>query len=362
MAFGMDEIYGGVPEKRYIAGTEGEWQLRMQVRSSSLGQSKSAISAEDVLKQAEMALWLLSHYGSIGSRGRKGFGSIQIEGESSIGTLDDAKLAASSLRIKLELNNNYNTTLLESSSFLHTSTITGTVNISAPTGETAIETVGAAYAFVSASYKHNEAKASLGLPRKLHGPKPYDELLPHQTVYSYQRPIFLGKAGRNQDSAMNARYSSPIHLHLQRIGSNSWQVNWVAFPSVDLPTLDQSASFLTDFCNAFDSKLTSARSVLSPEQPNYSTPSQTVQGFVRTTVTILAIIEVATKQHYKVQEEGNPKTGMLVNGVAPKTPPTIGDQVNVYRSTTSDPNSPSYRWDPPTQKANFNPNNRTGRR
>ncbi len=361
MAYGMDETSKGVRKQRWIAGTNGEWQLRVYVRSSHYGKQNQPIATEDVLSQIESAVWLLSQFGSIGSKGRKGFGSIALDGGLSIKSLDQAKSAAQKLRTDLKLINPFDPKRLESSTFLHSGTIVGAARITAMDANAAIETVGAAYASVAASYKHNKAKAALGLPRKLHGPK--DEPLQHQRAASHQKPSFLDTDRRTQKRVEDARYSSPVHLHLQNVGSNAWQVNWVAFPSVDLPTLDGSASFLQDFCAAFESKLETASTASLGKSASPTKNTQSMQGFELTTVSVLSIVQAGSKQQYKVQEDGKPKPGMLVDGVPPDTPPNVGDQIAVYRITTSDPNSPRYRWDnKPPEPRKPSPNDRRGKR
>ena len=61
------------------------------------------IEASEILRQGEAALWLLCHYGGVGSKARKGFGSfadISIDG---IGNIEDSKRIGEKLRQKLRL-------------------------------------------------------------------------------------------------------------------------------------------------------------------------------------------------------------------------------------------------------------------
>ena len=73
------------------------------------------ITAAQVLEQAQAALWLLCYLGGVGSKGRKGFGSLSADG------LPDNVIAASKayaqqLRQQLGLPNNFNEPRAESPS------------------------------------------------------------------------------------------------------------------------------------------------------------------------------------------------------------------------------------------------------
>jgi CRISPR-associated protein Cmr6 len=56
------------------------------------------------LRQARVALWLLTHYGGVGAKGRKGFGSLADVSIDGIIALDDCKRLAAALRAELRLS------------------------------------------------------------------------------------------------------------------------------------------------------------------------------------------------------------------------------------------------------------------
>jgi hypothetical protein len=65
--------------QRYYLPPGARWKLVFSVRDSfypAHSREGKRIEASHILAQAEAALWLLCHFGGIGSRSRKGFGSL----------------------------------------------------------------------------------------------------------------------------------------------------------------------------------------------------------------------------------------------------------------------------------------------
>ena len=63
----------------------------------------ASITRDTVLQQACVALWLLTRYGGVGAKGRKGFGSLVDVSIDGVSALDDCKRLAAALRAELQL-------------------------------------------------------------------------------------------------------------------------------------------------------------------------------------------------------------------------------------------------------------------
>jgi CRISPR-associated protein Cmr6 len=102
LAYGM--------QSRYSKPAGSAWSLSIAARGSEFRvnpkslQPDGTITRDRVLEQTRAALWLLTRYGGVGAKGRKGFGSladVDIEG---ITTIADCKMLAETLRDELRLN------------------------------------------------------------------------------------------------------------------------------------------------------------------------------------------------------------------------------------------------------------------
>ncbi|TVP94315.1 MAG: type III-B CRISPR module RAMP protein Cmr6 [Planctomycetaceae bacterium] len=382
LAYGMDETSRGVRKQRAVADTNGQWELACLIRPShyvAAGQKKKSesgqpIEAEQIRLQFHAALWLLTHFGGVGSKGRKGFGSPLAEGQLEITRLDQAMEAAAGLRRSLGMTQTFQESLAESPALGHPDKLVSEQTIAARDGWEAIEIAGKAYASVASSFKHQEGKIALGLPRKIHGPM--DKPLRHQNEANHQRPQFLKTAKQSSGKPQDARYAAPVHLHVTQAEPGRWVVRLLALPVKYLPDAAShrtTAEFLKEFVGRFEQEIR-VGSVSTPK-PNTggggSTggggrapqgPPRVVQGFAQVQVTVLEIKQVGNRQQLKVQEADKPKPGMLIDGTPPDPLPEVGQQVTAYRSTTSDINSPRYRWTLPEPKQQQGGQRRGGRR
>jgi CRISPR-associated protein Cmr6 len=104
LAYGMREAH------RLTKPAHSKWRLAISGRAAefrrNLGSEKpdARISRDSVLRQACAALWLLTHYGGVGAKGRKGFGSLVDVSIDGISALDDCKRLAAALRAELRLS------------------------------------------------------------------------------------------------------------------------------------------------------------------------------------------------------------------------------------------------------------------
>jgi CRISPR-associated protein Cmr6 len=376
LAYGMDEKSHGVRRQRWKLEAGAEWELHVSISASRYFSrppkpdedrrklDQTPLTQEQVVSHFESALWLLTHYGGVGSKGRKGFGSLRVVSENpwrSPLTLDSVRATAASLRQDLNLPNAFTESLAESAALSHPGVVLKEIEVTVRSGDAAIEQAGNAYMKTAGSvgHKHNPDKQSLGLPRKIHGPgiKP----LPHQNSVTHLPPLFLDTPRRDplhQRREEDARYASPVHLHVTEVTTGRWLVRLLAFPAAFLPDHAQSAAYLKKFSDSFAATLevaaSSGGSGLGGHResgPAHPEPRRAASGYKLVEVKVLEIKTLNDKPSLRVQESGR-KPGMLNTGVPPASLPAEGDTITVYWSTTSNPASPTYRWDlpePPTQ-------------
>ena len=104
LAYGMREA------QRLVKPAGSKWRLAMTARMAEFRcnpkseKPDARISREAILQQACAALWLLTHYGGVGAKGRKGFGSLLDVSIDGISELDDCKRLAAALRTELRLS------------------------------------------------------------------------------------------------------------------------------------------------------------------------------------------------------------------------------------------------------------------
>ncbi len=287
-SYGMDDDQKRA--SRYHLDPGASWNLHLIARptrffrkredANKAVQKSSAqvLSAEQVLEQASLALWLFCTYGGAGSKARKGFGSIQCEllqtndsGSIKKLTLIDCQAAASNLRNHLKLSPEAPTSHPNSPAL---SKVLELPTIDTPWSDpwTVMDRVGFAYQAFAQRFKHDVdregkliptwsdsarsgyTKATLGLPRKIHGPRDDG---PMKGQRNWQPPVWLQRDGQDPaDSSADDRYASPVHLHLSRRDDGGLSVRGLAFPPADLPALPQSEAFLSEFLQMFQAELT----------------------------------------------------------------------------------------------------------
>jgi CRISPR-associated protein Cmr6 len=341
VSYGMDETN----RRRHYLQPGARWRLRLVARPTRyFANRKDAsdpkkisngreITAEQALEQAKAALWLLCHFGGVGSKARKGFGSLAADSLTSY-TLESYQHSADQLRQGLGLPNTFQASRAESSS---SQQILGPVEVtfSWPNVWSVLDQVGFAYQIFAKKYKHRLEKKALGLPRRI-GP-------PVQGNFNLTPPV-----------TGTSRHSSPVQIHVEH-PNGDWIVRVIAFPAAHLPDLNTSQTFLEEFLKDFGDDL-QRRSQLSPP-PSGPTggapPSRGVAAPSRPATRPTAVRVKFLGPHDKlkdafwVQEEGR-KRGLLKYGTRPKDKdlPAVDSEIDVYR-TSDNPNAPEYRWDPP---------------
>ncbi len=240
-AMGMFRM-GRDSKDRSFADPKSAWQVRIVARATTHTKpdtdKATTITADMVLKQAVAALWLLCHYGGVGAKSRKGYGSLkdlsptELESvESGIGRLDlaDCLRMAQELRERCGYPEQHRD---EPDSPAWRSAITMEETVRCRNSWHAVHAIGEAMRTFAGERTRDRRKWALGLPRKLH--EPYSDNLTQAEARAY--------LARNKE-----RYASPIHFHVAP-GPNgqTFVVRFVAFPAKYLPDFQTSKSYLCE--------------------------------------------------------------------------------------------------------------------
>ena len=191
-SYGMAD--GG--RQRWYVPAGAEWQVTLSARDGRWRDVR--LPAEQVLKQAQAALWLLCRHGAVGSKARKGFGSLNDIDLDWVEGRDDCVREAADLRSRLEIGGpeGMQTPSLEE--------MRGAVCTTRWTNEWyAMDQVGAIYQDVVKAVKAAD-RAAFGLPR------------------------------RNAVVRGVKRHASPLHWSLSRSHGGTFQVRLSVFPAPKL--------------------------------------------------------------------------------------------------------------------------------
>lgn len=263
-SYGMDEGRQNGRRQRYVLEPPASWSLRLIARPTRFRSDRAdaaepkkqyhsrSITAKQALYQAKAALWLLCHFGAVGSKARKGFGSLATR-DLAAWTREKCHETAGQLRKELGLPSSFNQSHAHSSSLQQ---MLGPVEVvfSWPDIWQVLDQVGFAYQAFAKKYKHKREKMALGLPRRIGNPT--------QGTFNPTSPV-----------TTNSRHSSLVHIHIAR-ADGGWLVRAVAFPAAHLPNLNTSTEFLEEFLKDFGGDL-QRRAVL---QPPPSGPTQASRG------------------------------------------------------------------------------------
>ncbi len=292
-AYGMDEVSRGEHRHRYYVDAGSQWRIRLiasdagfAVRRGGLQERArpaptKPIPAQQVLEQALAALWLLCVYGGAGSKSRKGFGSLQLSDVSAqespaiaaVAGLDQCRGLAAKFREQLGLSREFR--LPDSPALGPPNGIPSPASMTVPWQDAwkIMDEIGFAYQAFTKMKRHDRAKAALGLPRKIHGPRD-DGPMRNQSSETYHRPEWLDFPKRNRRLApKDARHASPIHLHVSRQADGTYLIRVLAFPAKSLPNEQTSKQVLQEFAACFEREVTRRAALPAPpraESPTFS--------------------------------------------------------------------------------------------
>lgn len=209
--------------KRYYMGSDANWTLQVEVQNATLHRKEGniEISAEQVLAQVQAAVWLLCHYGGLGQRKRKGFGSLlELEG---LGlSAQTCMELGQALREHCQLSEEFEPERAESPA-LHNKIETAEVPTTWKNPWFALHQLGESLQSFMQQHKHEAIKQALGLPRPM-DPPVHGEFVAAEPV--------------------KQRYAAPFYLHLSRNPEQQLSLRLVGFPAAKLPNLETSQQIL----------------------------------------------------------------------------------------------------------------------
>ena len=254
IAYGMDEMSRGQRKQRFRLDPPASWSLRLIARRTQffanrndVGDPRKAnnhqpITADQVLDQAKSALWLLCTYGGVGSKARKGFGSLITTG-TDLNDLAACQRIAQEVRQTCLIDGEYSLRQAQSPSISDPDVQCLEMPGRATFPDAILERIGRAYSAVAARFKHNidqnsvvqsPNKGAWGLPRRIHGPR--NNPLPHQSAATHQQPEWLDFPKRPQNmQPQNARHASPIHIHVGKSAAGDFIIRSLGTPAMYLP-------------------------------------------------------------------------------------------------------------------------------
>ncbi len=222
LSYGMDETAQGQRRQRFVLPPGTAWTLRLAARGGAFNGRR--LEAADVLVQAQMALWLLTRFGGVGSKARKGFGSFRDLPALKDWTVERCKQEAARFRAACGIGSTRRepeTPALE--------TMLGPVKVRTPWADPwwTLDQAGFSVQDFAKSFKRNPEKAALGLPRR---------------IGAQGNSRWLGQRGR--DGKPGDRYAAPWHLHLAKDDDGGLTVRAVAFVAPRLPNATKSREML----------------------------------------------------------------------------------------------------------------------
>jgi len=353
-AYGMDEMKSSdlqTRKQRYCALPGSRWRVKMMARRGffKYDDNKSPLPAESLLSQVHASLWLFCHFGGVGSRSRKGFGSFaDISGM----TIDECKLIAKRFREnecclkdkKIARPQSSSLDMFECSE----------VNTTWTNAWYVLDHMGGvmqdfAQASPSTNHgKHCEEKIALGLPRQIHGPR--NSPLRHQSNHTPPKKLECDKG---------KRYSSPVHFHVAKDDNGALRIRIAAFPAEYLPDFDTSKAFLREYLDKVTNNLhdrvkqfalQGKKSARGTQFGGIGVSSQSCDLRRGERVRTILIEDPKGKGRPFAKLEGDERIGNIKNPEQAPPGVNIGDTVELEIDTLShDQKNIQFRW--PTAQA-----------
>ena len=353
-SFGMDDTRreGGKRRRhqRWFLAPGARWLVMITARPSSFVRRDARgnvvngpclLTPSLLLDQAKSALWLLCHFGGVGSKSRKGFGSLAVPGELAAWDRERCTRAAKDFRdaCSAPTGRTAGSPALE-----HMLTIEDV-----PTSWTnywyALDQLAAVAQLFAQGEKHNVEKKTLGLPRNV-------------------RPPLRGSFQPGPNVRKTNRHASPVFYHVAR-GKDGLTIRAAAFPSPELPadpTMGKSRRFLqrlldhlrrelprvgadvkagrTSPSNARNER--SSRQAPAPATPVPQPPSLPQPGSL---VPCVLLEERTKKGGWKAKIASQGLEGPIVNTADVPADKKAGDSVSlIVSSISADGKQIQFRW------------------
>ena len=250
LAFGMYKM-GDEGIDRYVHQSKSYWNVRIMARESSFEirnekeevKKSCEISAQKIMKQVKAALWLLCRFGGVGSRNRKGFGSLEDLKVKEINSIEDCLSIAKNLRTYLSGKNiisEWKKDKIKYDGEIGVSPdlkkkIYNDAIIRKTSDWEALKTINDAYKHtiedMRKDKKFNRYIVSLGLPRE------------------------IGNADKPKKPVKD-RHPSPLHIHVANDrNQQNYIIRLLALIAPKLPDEKNNEKFLKGFINEMKKKL-----------------------------------------------------------------------------------------------------------
>ncbi|WP_287786748.1 type III-B CRISPR module RAMP protein Cmr1, partial [Acidiphilium sp.] len=233
-AYGMDETNSKTREhkQRHYLPEKTRWRVQISARASD------GIEAKAILAQALVALWLLCRFGGVGSKSRKGWGSLA---DITIPELPDLaackKTAAEFRKVAQAKSGKVADAMVIEEMILAEHTLP---NMDDPWR--ALDHAGTALQTFAKNLSPKEDRLVLGLPR-----------------------LIGGRPGTALKGPKGERHASPAHFHVAR-ADKGFVLRLAAFPAAHLPDRDKSREILGKLAESV--KTVPAESKVAPAPPS----------------------------------------------------------------------------------------------
>ncbi len=237
-SYGMND--GGQDRvTRHYINPGAEWTVDIDTRDhreslkTTINKRSVVLTRDMIIRQGRIALSLLCHFGGLGSKSRKGFGSFDLK---ECMTLDECKSAAFELLeiVGVQISK-------EQRPYTFPTAIQQDIEVPWQDPWTVLDRLGLAVQSFASANKHQSTKAALGLPRKIHGPK--NTPMQHQRG-GHQPPVNLSPVLPDARQGNKTRFASPVHYHILP-GVNGHVIRVTAFPSGDITDETTSRNVLS---------------------------------------------------------------------------------------------------------------------
>ncbi|MBC7350995.1 MAG: type III-B CRISPR module RAMP protein Cmr6 [Thermogutta sp.] len=399
LSYGMDEMPANRSHERktrYVVLPGAKWDITFIARpgmyfSPEEIQKKPGertgipLSPDLLLSQALAALWLLTHYGGVGSKSRNGFGcfaDLEVDG---CHGLEDVHRLAEEFRRECKVEKARQESI---GSVVPALPEVKPGASEAKQRETAGEMewqvqricdnvdLAKHYWFVldylgycvqefCQKYKRNWHKEALGLPRHVRCSnrdgqqergyiRDLHKTLKCDVVWLGQKHEYAirNKEQVQSDDFQKIRHASPYFIHVGKTKDGRAIIRVIAFPCAVLPDDKISAKMLSELLEHLRSKLdefairecmTKAENTTLVTEPKVEERGQVrYQKRKHGTPTKVQIVKIEEGKKFRVKEEGYPE-GVLTLGSPPDPLPNVGDMVEV-EVHDDNPRCPQYRW------------------
>ena len=302
VSYGMDEKNRGQRQQRWFRESGESWKLVLAARAGFW--KKERIPAQRMMEQAEAALWLLTRYGAVGSKSRKGFGAFADIRLQSVGSLEDCVATGSRLReiCGLRSGQSTGTSALEQK--------IEPIEVKTPWEDPwfALDRVGHVYQ-TAVKRRRGEERVVFGLPRNVGRPS---------------RPL----------GALE-RHSSPMHWSLGRSSDGSLTIRLIAFLSPKLPDRETSRTVLGETVRHAEKAIKEEAARLRTSGKNPPSPPRPPGNGLpekRTRVRAVLLSDKTRNEHWRAQQVDGPMVGEIFNHDEVPGDLEAGQEVELYVS------------------------------